>query len=95
MSLPCDMVEEYSPIILYHKIILKSIKKGRIEDLIKITKDEAIMLRKQLPNVYIVTVGKFAPARKKTRFVEETKQVLNLVRSYRKFNYKEVYSYGK
>jgi hypothetical protein len=63
--------------------------------LTKITKDEAINLRKRYPNVYIVTVGRNAPARKKTRFVEETYKVKRFLEDYRAKQMKGAVFYGK
>ena len=61
----------------------------------KITKDEAINLRKRFPDVYIVTVGRNAPARKKTRFVEETYKVKRFLTEYRAKRMKGAVFYGK
>lgn len=61
----------------------------------KITKDEAINLRKRFPDVYIVTVGRNAPARKKTRFVEETYKVKRFLTDYRSKRMKGAIFYGK
>lgn len=61
----------------------------------KITKDEAMKLRERFPNVYIVTVGRNAPARKKTRFVEETRKVMNYLSDYRAKHMKGAVFYGK
>lgn len=61
----------------------------------KITKEEAIQLRKRYPDVYIVTVGRNAPARKKTRFVEETRRVMNFLSEHRAKILKGAVVYGK
>ena len=61
----------------------------------KITKEESINLRKRFPDVYIVTVGKNAPARKKTRFVEETYKVKRFLSEYRAKYMKGAFFYGK
>lgn len=61
----------------------------------KITREEAMKLRERYPDVYIVTVGKNAPARKKTRFVEETRKVMRFLSDYRNKCMKGAVFYGK
>jgi hypothetical protein len=75
--------------------ILSQIRKRMILRLIKITKTEAEALRKRYPDTFIVVVGKFAPARKKSRYVEETRKVKNFINGMRKVSSKEAFVYGK
>lgn len=63
--------------------------------MVKITKNEAEKLRQKMPDVYIVVVGKFAPARKKTRFVEETKEVVSFLKAIRETENEGMFVYGK
>ena len=49
----------------------------------RITKQEAEIIRQKFPNVHIRVVGKFAPARKKSRYVGSTRAVMKFLEEYR------------
>lgn len=51
--------------------------------MVKITKREAEIIRNKYPDVHIRVVGKFAPARKKSRYVAELKRVMTLLKGIR------------